>query len=249
MFNVLLSLLAGTLLFLPFYKWLGVWWQAFPPALLGLVACYIYLSRRAWKELENLIKNALGVLEPMRNRIDLAQHPERRNALIDEAIKKLKLGYKFSRWQFLVRSQIDAQIGIILYSIKQDLNASMPYLEKSFKRNWIAQGMLAVAYMKKHKPEKMEEVFEVAVRLNKKQDLLWNLYAYCFQKMKKQEKAIEVLNRAKKILPANKHVIDNLVALQNNKKMKMKGYGEQWYQFNLEKPPTQKTTSPRFSRR
>ncbi|HAA55401.1 MAG TPA: hypothetical protein DCE42_11630 [Myxococcales bacterium] len=250
MINLALSLLSGILVFVGFYfGWLPVWWQALPPALLVGVGAYVMLSRRTWKQLEAHIKHSLSVLEPMQNRPDIAQRTEQRNALLDEAIKKLKESYKYASWQFLVRSQVDAQIGILLFSMKQDINAAQPYLENSFSRNWIAQAMLGVVYMKKHKPEKMEETFEMAVRLNKKQDLLWQTYAYCLQKIKQRDKAIEVLGRACKVLPNNNQLTNNLVALQNKKKMKMKQYGEQWYQFGLEKPQQQKTMKPRFSRR
>ena len=30
----------------------------------------------------------------------------------------------------------------------------------------------------------------------------------------------------------------SLLALQNNKRLKMRSYNEQWYQFHLERPPT-----------
>ncbi|MEM1008655.1 MAG: hypothetical protein AAGJ35_06580, partial [Myxococcota bacterium] len=201
---------------------------------------YFYLSRRTWKQTENLFKDAMQMLEPLQQRPDLANYPEKRNALVDQVIKKLKTGYALAKWQFLLRSQIDAQIGIILYSVKQDLKAAMPFLQNSFKRNWMAQAMLAVCYLKKHKPDQMQNTFELAVRLNKKQDFLWSLYAYCLQKIKKTEQAIEVLGRAQKALPANNAIVENLVALQNNKKMKMKAYGDQWFQFHLEKPPNMK---------
>ncbi|MCB9644132.1 MAG: hypothetical protein H6728_13735 [Myxococcales bacterium] len=224
-------------------------WQAIPPALIGLVGVYFYLSRRTWKQTEALFRDSMQLLEPLQQRPDIANNPDRRNAVIEQCIEKLKGGYALARWQFFLSSQIDAQIGIILYSVKQDFKDALPYLEKSFKRNWLAQAMLAVSYMKKHKPERMEEIFEIAVRLNKKQDLLWNLYAYCLHKIKKTDRAIEVLGRAQKALPSNNVIVDNLVALQNNKKMKMKNYGEQWYQFHLEKPPTPKIANPRFSRR
>jgi tetratricopeptide (TPR) repeat protein len=249
MINLLFSLLAGVVTYFAFHVWLPSWWQALAPALIAFPALYFYLSRRSWKQLENIVRHAYKTLEPMAQRVDIAQNKERRNAMIDESIKLLQNGYKLCRWQFLVRSQIDAHIGVMLYREKQDMNAAQPYLEKSFKRNWLAQAMLAVIYMKKHRSDKMEETFEMAVRLNKKEDLLWNLYAYCLCKIKQQNKALEVLGRACKILPNNKPLIDNLVALQNNKKMRMKDYNEQWYQFHIEKPPVQRTQTPRFSRR
>lgn len=250
MLNLIIAVSAGIVTFFAFNFWLPVWWQALAPALIAFPGSYFYLARRSWKQLEATILNAYKTLEPLAQRVDLAQNKHRRNALIDEAIKKLEEGYALSRWQFLVRSQIDAHIGVLLFRDKQDFNAAFPYLERSFRRNWLAQAMLAITYMKKHKPEKMEETFEFAVRLSKKEPLLWNVYAYCLDKIKKREKAIEVLGRARKELPNNKFLIENLVALQNDKKMRMKVYNEQWYQFHLEKPPVQRTQqAPRFSRR
>lgn len=250
MYNLLISILSGVLIYLGFYYlWLGVTLQAALPAIFVVAGLYFYLSRRTWKLVEEEIKSSMKLLEPLSQRPDLAQKPEQRNAIVDETIKKLQLTYRYTKWQFMIKSQLNAQLGIILYSVKQDTSAAMPYLEKSFKRNWIAQAMLAIILMKKHKPERMEDVFELAVRVNKKQDLLWNLYAYCLQKIKKRDKAIEVLGRARKILPSNNHLIENLIALQNKKKMKMKMYGEQWYQFQLEKPKAQRTKNARFSRR
>lgn len=249
MYNLIIAVAAGVGTFFGINAWLGIWWQALAPAIIALPGVYVYLSRRSWKQLENTIRDSYKILEPLSQRVDLAQNKHRRNTLIDEAIKRLKEGYNLASWQFMVKSQIDAHIGVLLFRDKQDTSAALPYLEKSFKRNWLAQAMLAIIYMKKHKPEKMEETFEMAVRLSKKEALLWNVYAYCLNKIKKREKAIEVLGRARKILPNNQHLIENLVALQNNKKMRMKVFNEQWYQFHLEKPPQQRTQNPRFSRR
>ncbi|MCK6512930.1 hypothetical protein L6R29_23620 [Myxococcota bacterium] len=249
MLNLIFSLVAGIFLFVPFYLWLNVWWQAFPPAVIGFVAAYFYLVRRTSKQTEALFRDAVQTLEPLQNRPEIASNPDRRNMIIDQSVEKLKAGYDLARWQFFLKAQIDAQIGIILFSVKDDFKEAMPYLERSFPRNWIAQAMLAICHMKRHKPEKMEEAFEKAVSYNKKEDMLWNIYAYCLNKIKKTDRAIEVLGRAQKALPANNVIVENLVALQNNKQMKMKNYGDQWYQFHLEKPPTPKIPTPRFSRR
>lgn len=249
MLNLIISLLAGTAVFFGFHLWLHSWWQALPPALIAFPAVYYYLSRRAWKQLEAKIMESYKILEPMAQRTDIVAKVAHRNALIDEAIRKLKEAYGLQRWQFLVEKQVDGHIGVMLYRDKQDMNSALPYLERSFQRNWIAQAMLAVIYMRKHRPEDMEKTFEIAVRLNKKQDLLWNVYAYCLAKLKQTDKAMEVLSRGQKVLPNNRTIADNLVALQNGKKMRMKDYSEQWYQFHIEKPPQQRSKKARFTKR
>ena len=249
MINLALSMLASALVYFGFLLWLKVWYQAMVPAVLIFVAAYYFLSRSTWERVRGVLEEAMQYLEGLNSRRDIAQQTEQRNQIVDEAIRRLKIGYAYGKWQFMVRSQIDAQIGIVLYQMRNDINAALPYLEKSFQRNWIAQAMLAVVYMKKHDPDKMKKTFELAIRFNKKQPLLWGVYAYCLQKIKDSDGALAVLNRATKDNPNNAAIQENLTMLQNGKKLKMKEVGDQWYQFNLEKPQMQKVKTQRFSRR
>ena len=52
----------------------------------------------------------------------------------------------------------------------------------------------------------------------------------------KAENAPEAAVEGKEAAPDDRLIPENLTALQNRKKMKMSGYGEQWYQFGLEQP-------------
>ncbi len=152
------------------------------------------------------------------------------------ALKTLEEGLKYSKWMLMVDSQIRAQMGIILY-LKKDFNDAQPYLEKTVAKNWMAIGMLGVIYMRKKEKEKMIKIFEKGVKANSDEALLWNLYAYCLNKMGEKDKAIEVLNRAVKKLGDDVRTTANLKALQNNAKMKMRSFGDVWYQFYLESVP------------
>ena len=51
------------------------------------------------------------------------------------------------------------------------------------------------------------------------------------------EKAIEQLRRALKVEKSNEASKENLLRLQNNRKLSMKRFGMQWYALKLEKPP------------
>ena len=84
----------------------------------------------------------------------------------------------------------------------------------------------------------MDSTFESASKRAGKQGLLWGLWAYLHWKSGNADKAIEILNRGKKELGDKDEKLNtNLLNLQNGKKMVMKGYGEPWYQFQLEMPP------------
>ena len=113
----------------------------------------------------------------------------------------------------------------------------MPNLEKTSKKNWVAMGMLGVIYMRNKEDAKMIKTFEKGVKSNSDEAVMWNLYAYCLNKTGNRDKAIEVLNRAVKKVKTDERTASNLKALQNNAKMKMKSFGEMWYQFHLETVP------------
>ena len=85
----------------------------------------------------------------------------------------------------------------------------------------------------------MIKAFEKAVKFSRKVPLLWNVYAWCLNEMKKRDEAIKVLNRALVDNPGDKITQDNLDLLKNSGAMKMRAYNEQWYQFLLEEPPKQ----------
>ncbi|NLV24538.1 MAG: hypothetical protein GXY54_07105 [Deltaproteobacteria bacterium] len=153
----------------------------------------------------------------------------------EKAIKTLEDGLKYRKWQLYVSPQIHSQIGMIYY-LKRDFRTAFDYLQKGFSRNWGGMGMLAICYMKRNKPKEMKKTFEKALNLTKKEPLLWNLYAFCLEKIGEKEKAVAVLEKGIKKTGEDERLKANLAALQEGKRMKMKSYGDFWYQFHLEKP-------------
>ncbi len=194
------------------------------PGIFALLGVYIWLARRSMKQVQELATQAQQQLQ---------------NQNIDRAVDVLKSGYPMGKWQFFVKAQLDAQIGTILF-VSQRFDEAEGYLKNAFAKNWTAKGMLGVLYYKRRKFDEMERVFEEAVSANKKQALLWNLYAYCLWKSKQRDKAIEVLNRAQDHLDGNKQTDRNLKALKNNRKMKMRSWNQMWYQFHLDRMPMQR---------
>ena len=157
----------------------------------------------------------------------MANRPEKAVAQI-QAVQQ-----KYSAWQFYIRKQMDAQIGVIYY-MKRDFSKAFDYLKQGFVRHWMAMAMLGIIYMKRNKVDEMIKTFDKAVSVTRKEPLLWNLYAYCLDQVGKRDEAIEVMNKGLKKI-ADENLKSNLEALQNNKKMKMQVYGDVWYQFHLEK--------------
>ncbi|RAL23778.1 hypothetical protein DL240_06390 [Lujinxingia litoralis] len=202
------------------------------PGLIVFVGLYIYLARRSMKAVQDIVGRAQTDLQANR---------------IDRGIEILKEAYAVGKWQFFVTSQVDGQIGTVLY-MSQRFDEAEPFLKRSFKRNWVSRAMLGTLLYKRKRYDEMEKVFEEAVLANKKEALLWNIYAYCMWKSGQRDKAIKVLNRATEKLENDERTEKNLKALQNNRKMKMRGWNLMWYQFHLDRPPAQRQQA-QFRRR
>jgi tetratricopeptide (TPR) repeat protein len=151
----------------------------------------------------------------------------------DKAIANLQKGFKYGNWQFYVKDQIYSQIGSIQY-LKRDFNDAIPNLEKGFVRNWVSMAMLAIAYMKKNKTTKMVETFDKAIAGSRKEPMLYALYAFCLEKIGERSKALAILEKGLKKTAADERLQENIELLRAGKKMKMKGFGDMWYQFHLE---------------
>lgn len=195
------------------------WWGALLIGLVVFSLVFFFLSRYISKQLMAILEQAGKDLQGQR---------------FEKAIREMKDALRFGSWQLYVTDQINSQIGMAYY-VRRDFSNAFPYLEKSFFKNWMAMGMLAICYMKRQKRDKMERTFEKAVQWNGKESLLWNLYAYCLaEECNEKSKAIAVLEKGLKKMPGDSAIMENLENLQAGRKMKMRSFGDSWYQFHLE---------------
>jgi tetratricopeptide (TPR) repeat protein len=200
------------------------WAAAVVPGVIAAVAAYILLARRILRKLEVLFDGMQREVQARR---------------IEKAIQTLESGFVLAPWQFLVAAQLHSNIGILHY-LKQDFDAALPHLEKSFSRNWIARAMLGAARYRKRDLAGAKQVFEDAVKTSKKEGVLWSTYAWILEKEGRHQEAIGVLARAVQANPSDEKLKASQQALQNGKKLKLgKLYEEQWFQFHLEAPPPQ----------
>ena len=154
----------------------------------------------------------------------------------DAAIKKLEGGLSLAKWQFLIKKQIYAQLGIIYY-LKRDNDQAKYYLQKGTLRNWVAATMLATIHFKSKDSDKMKKIMEKAIKYSKKEGFLYSLYAYYLTQLNEKNRAIEVLTRGSKKAVLDEKLQANLEALRNGKKIKMQNYGPLWMQLNISKIP------------
>ncbi len=245
MINLAIAIGSALLVLLAFGFALGGgefnFWYGILPSLIALVAVYLYLVRRTLKQVEAIMNRAqveLAKAQKLAMRPNARPSEDKIKEIFNRAIGIIKEAYKLGRWQFLLEPQINSQVGALHYAQKE-YDKALPYLENSFTRTWMSQGMLAAIYFRRKEYDKMKETFEKATHANKKQSLLWALYAWCLWKNKDRDGAIAVLNRAKGFVQ-DERIEGNLLALQNKKKMNLNGWNEMWYQFHFAKPPGMK---------
>ena len=220
MINLLLSLGAAAVLVV-LTKLLGITpWIGVPMGLVAGVALFIYLGRKVQQELEKIFGRAGELLKKQK---------------FDPAIAVMKEGYKYAAKQFMVKGSIDGQIGMVQY-LRQKNDEAEPLLRSASMQHYIAKAMLGILQWKRGEKKKARETFELALKTGKKESLLYAVYAYVLVEIGDRAKAIEVLNKGLNICKGDERLISNRTLLQNNKAMKMKVYGEQWYQFMLERP-------------
>lgn len=194
------------------------------PALIAVLVAYFVLARRTFKTLESVFAEAAKALQSMPPKIDLA-------------IAGLEKGYALAPLQFGVRSQVDTQIGMI-YFLQQEFNKAMPCLKRSLSfGHWMGGAMLGVIQYKRKDHAEMRKTMDMVVKKAKGQSLAWTLYAYLLTQIGDDNAAQRVLVEALKKTKDDSKVKDALLAVQNGKKIKMRAYKEQWYQFQLERPP------------
>ncbi len=219
MYNILISAGAAVaVLLILIFGFKLAWFVSLILAMLVFMGVFILFSRIIMKKVTASIESAGKDLQGQR---------------FEKAVRELKDCLKYGKWQIYVEGQLNAQIGMIYY-MKRDFSNAFPYLEKAFFKNWVAMGMLAICYLKRQKKDKMIATFEKTVQWTTKESLLWNLYAYCLVEAGETGKAKEALEKGLKKMPGDPHLKENLEYLQQGKKMKMRHFGDMWFQFHLE---------------
>ncbi|HSN91057.1 MAG TPA: tetratricopeptide repeat protein [Anaeromyxobacteraceae bacterium] len=223
MINVLLSLAVGLAVTLAIRVGTELGWiGAILPGFVAAAAAYVVLARRTGKQLEAIFDVVQKEVQAQR---------------FEKAIQTLQGAFVLSRWQFLVATQIHSNIGILHY-VRQGFDAALPHLQKSYARNWIARGMLGAALYRRKDVAGALRVLEAAAKANRKEGVVWALYAWVLESEGRHDEAIRVMSRAAEANKSDEKVKACLQALQNDRKLKLgKIYGEQWYQFYLERIP------------
>ncbi len=230
MYNLLIALAAGLVVAAAVLLAHLPWYAALVPGFLAFAGAFLLLTRRVGKRVKAIMDQAQKELSIQ------PSNPRERQQRIDKAVKTLKSALVWDKWQPFIGAEIHAQLGIVQYMVKDYVQAE-PHLRKASPRNGLAQGLLAALHYQRKEYPQMELAFEGAVKGQKKEGVLWAAYAWCLVQRKERDKALQVMNRAVTANPNDEKLKAGLVALQNDKKLKMKAWEPLWWQFGLETPP------------
>jgi tetratricopeptide (TPR) repeat protein len=225
MHNIAMALGLGVLTFAVLYvPGLLRFGESVVPGVLVSMAAYFVLARQTFRKVERIFAEATQALQAVPPRFELA-------------IATMQKAYLYAPRQLGVRSQVDTQIGVI-YFLQKEFRKAEPYLKRSLGfGHWLGAAMLAVVYYKRKDHDQMRKTFDVVLKRGKKHGLAWNLCAYLYCQVGDRAAAQRVLVEGLKKTKGDAKIQETLLALQNGKKLKMRSYKEQWYQFHLERPP------------
>ena len=128
---------------------------------------------------------------------------------------------------------------MLLY-VQKKYDEAEPHLRKGAStmiKLWLAQAMLGAILFRRKQYDEMEKVFDGAMRGNKGETLLYAVYAWVENQRGEKKKAIEILQKGLKENPSDEKLKTLLGRAQNDKRLKLDGWGDQWWQFWLETPP------------
>lgn len=225
MLIILISLITASLTFGSIYYYFGIIGAVIPSIFIFVITYWLI-----YKKVSDILERNMQLIQKLLQKGDY-----------DKAITSLKkIQSKYSKWQFFTKKILNSQIGSIFY-VQKKFKQSKPFLVNGFEKSWISMGMLGSLYYINKDIESMENTFKKATKYSPKQGLLWSMWAYCQWKSGNSELAISILSSGKKKIGDIDPILNNnLLNLQNDKKMKMKAYGEQWYQMHLEIHPYSK---------
>lgn len=223
MYTILISLLVGIVVGVGYTLldfWQG-WAMGLILGVLTALATFIIMSRVLAKRFEPRFLQAQKQLQAGSHQL---------------AISTLEGLLPLARWQVMLKGQIYAQLGILAYATEDEKRA-VDYLEKASLRAPDARMALAAIKYRRKDYAAAFDVMDTAIKANKKQILPYHAYAFMLSKQGQRDKAVEQLQRCLKVEPSNESTKDNLLRLQNDRKINMKRFGMPWYALRLDKPP------------
>jgi len=215
MYNVVISLVAGAVVFIAVSLLLNAW-AAILPALLVSMAGMFFLSRR----INAILEGELAKLPPLLEQRKVAEA----EALLRGVQKK------YGPWQLFLDNQLEAQLGMIDY-LQMKFDDALPKLDKGSWRNAHALICVGAIHFRKGDKEAAWEALTKAQDADSKELMTHLVHGVLRTRGGDRDGALAAVGRGLEALPDN----DQLKRLQrriaNKKKIDVKQLPQTWYQF------------------
>lgn len=190
-------------------------------ALVAFVATWVVINRRLARR-----------LTPLMHQVQSCNAAGSHKA----AINLLEQILPYGKWVPFLTGQLHGQIGILSHH-RGDPKQGRKHLELSGPRSTDAQMLLASLQFRAKDAAAAMRTLERAALVNRRHALLPNVQAFLLHEQGRTDEAIAVLNRFLKREPGHEASKDNLLRLQNGRRLNMKSFDMQWYSLGLEDPP------------
>lgn len=223
MYTLIIAVSAGLLISI-LWPVLGIWGGLWLGTILGvlvMIAISAIVTRRISKRLEPAMQSIQRQVQAGQTRL---------------ALQTLESLLPLAKWQVLLGGQLHAQIGSIQYAGGEEAKA-MESLSKAHGRVAEAQLLRASLLYRKKNVDEAVRVLKGSIKYNRKNALLFNTLAWILSQSERTDEAISQLQDALRTMKDDAATKDNLIRLQNGKKMTMKSFGMPWYGLQLEKVP------------
>jgi hypothetical protein len=186
------------------------------PALLVFILLAVLTSRRTAKQVQADMEGLVPLLQ---------------NQKVDEA-RALILGAreKYGKWQFLVRGQMDAQLGMIEY-MRLNFDDALPLLQKSRVRDWTAKVCVGAIHYRRKRYDAAWGAMKAASAMARKEPMVYVVWAVLLSRQGERSEALEVLAEGLGRVPESRVLKDLKKTIANKKRIDEGRLPEAWNQI------------------
>jgi tetratricopeptide (TPR) repeat protein len=206
------------------YTLTGLWGGWIIGVLLGLIALIV-----TWRTISRRFTARLTPLIQQTQRCTQAGN-------IKGALAALEQLLAYGKWVPLLSGQVHGQMGVLSHHAG-DPKAARTHLQRAGPRATDAQMLLAALQYRDQDPASALRTLERAALANRRHAMLPNVQAFLLHEQGKTDQALSVLSAFLKREPGHEASKDNLLRLQNDRKLNMKSFGMPWYALGIEDPP------------
>lgn len=187
------------------------------PGIGAFVVAMFFISRRISQTVEAEMQALVPLLQSRK---------------IGQAQQKIRdVQSQYGPWQFLLRGQLDAQLGMLEY-MQMNFDVALPLLESGKWRNWSALVCIGCIHHRRGRKDQAWEAFEAASNASEKEIIIYGVWANLLLKDGKRTEALAAVTKGLKAQPESKVLQELKNKIANKKKVKApKMFGEAWMQF------------------